>query len=492
MSVTVQYIIVIAMYFVAMMLIGFLFSNASKSEKDYFLAKDKLPPSVIGFSYSATQMSGSSYLGCVGTVHSTGLPYLPVNIASAAAPWFCYVLVGDRVCRVSNRLKMLSISDIFEARFGKSAGLASSIIILIATVPVLTAQLKAAGTSFETIIGIPYLLAIFIFGAIVIIYTLAGGMFAVAWTDLVQGILMILGFAILLPIVVPAAGGLTNAMEAYRINNPAFASFDGGGKPMLWVISALLVWGFYQIGGQPAAVTRFQTTTETKTLKKSLIYSIFFQSFIYISVTILGICSMALFPDLAVADQALPNLINNFLPPIVGGIVLAAALGAMMSTIDSVLLMASSVFVNNIWVKALKRKSYDKAAVKAGRIVVIVLGIVGICFAINPPDAILWIITMGFSIMAGAFTFPLLIGLWSKKITQAGGFWGIIGGATTTLIWYIISYIQHGNLNDYVWGIWPAIVGSIFSLIVMFAVSSSTPKIPEDVEEAFFAEEYVL
>ncbi len=486
MSVTAQYIIIISLYFASLLAIGIIFSKRNKSESDYFLAKDKLPASVIGFSYSATQMSGSSYLGCVGTVHATGFAYIPSNLASAAAPWFSYVLVGDRVCKVSNRLKALTVTDLFESRFGKKAGLISSIIVIVSTVPVLTAQLKAAGTAFETIIGIPYLATIFIFSLIVIIYTLIGGMFAVAWTDLIQGALMIVGFIILLPIVVPAAGGMGSAMEAYRINNAAFATMDGGGKPLLWIISGFLVWGFYQIGGQPGAITRFQTTTQPQKLKKSLVWSVCFQSFVYIGVTVLGICSMALFPNLASSDMALPNLISNFLPPLVGGVILAAALGAMMSTIDSVLLMSSSIFVNNIWVKALKKGGNDKAAVNAGRITIIVLGLCGVLVAIKPPDAILWIITMGFSIMAGAFTFPLLFGLWSRKITPAGGLWSIITGASATIIWYVMGYAMHGNLNDFVLGIWPAVIGSAVSLVVMLVVSRYTAATPHEALHTFF------
>lgn len=486
MSETLQYILVIVVYFLAMLGIGVFFARRSKSKSDYFLAKDKLPPVVIGFTYSATQMSGSSYMGCVGTVHATGFAYIPSNIASAAAPWFCYVLAGERVCKVSSRLKCLTVSDLFEVRFGKLTGLITSIIMIVTTVPVLTAQLKAAGTAFETIIGIPYIATIFVFGLIVIIYTLVGGMFAVAWTDLIQGLLMILGFVILLPVVVPAAGGMTGAMEAYRANNAAFATFDGGGKPLLWVVSGFLVWGFYQIGGQPAAITRFQTTTHPSQLKRSLAWSVCFQSFVYIGVSTLGICSMALFPDLAVSDMALPNLINHFLPPLVGGLVLAAALGAMMSTIDSVLLMASSIFVNNIWVKALKKDGTDKASIHAGRIVVIVLGILGTIVAIDPPDAILWIITMGFSIMAGAFTFPLLLGLWSRKITQTGGLWGIISGAVVTTVWYVMGYIEYGNLNDFIFGIWPALAGSVVSLVVLLVVSKFSAPTPKEVLDVFF------
>ena len=147
----------------------------------------------------------------------------------------------------------------------------------------------------------------------------------------------------------------------------------------------------------------------------------------------------------------------------------------MMSTIDSVLLMASSLFVNNIWIKMLKHRENDKQTIRIGQILVVVLGVLGMLVAIDPPDAILWIITSGFSVMAGAFTFPLLLGVWRKDLTPAAGFWSVASGAAATIIWYVLGYIQYGNLNDFIGGIWPAIVGSVVSLVVLLVVTNALP-----------------
>ena len=483
---TVIYVAVIAVYFIGMLGISILLSKRARSESDFFLARDKLPAAVIGFSYSATQMSGSSYLGSIGTVRTTGYAYIPSNVSSAAAPWFTYVLLGDRIRKVTSRLGCITISDLFEARFGKRAGLYSAIIMLIGTVPVIAAQLKAAGSAFEVILGIPYISAIFIFGAITIIYTVVGGMFAVAWTDLIQGALMILGFVIMLPVTLNAVGGFTQMNLTYAQIRPEAATFDGGVYNLMWVISAFLVWGFYQIGGQPSAVTRFMTTSNDKKLKSALVYSIVFQSFIYFSIATIGLCSAILLPDLANSDLALPTLINMYLHPLLGGIVLAAALGAMMSTLDSVLLMTSSLFSQNIWVKALHRSSDDRTIVRVGRISTLVIGVLGLIIAIDPPDAIMWIITTGFSFMAGAFTFPILFGLWSEKTTSVAGRAGIVSGFIGTIVWYILGYIQYGSLSEYVWGLWPAVFGSLVSLVVMLVVSRCSKPTEKEILDIFF------
>lgn len=272
----------------------------------------------------------------------------------------------------------------------------------------------------------------------------------------------------------------------YAQIRPEAATFDGGVYNLMWAISAFLVWGFYQIGGQPSAVTRFMTTSDDKKLKSALVYSIVFQSFIYFSIAVVGLCSAILLPDLANSDLALPTLINMYLHPLAGGIVLSAALGAMMSTLDSVLLMTSSLFSQNIWVKALHRSSDDRTIVRVGRITTLVIGVLGLIIAIDPPDAIIWIITMGFSFMAGAFTFPILLGLWSEKTTPIAGRAGMVSGFIGTIVWYILGYNQYGSLSKYVWGLWPAVFGSLVSLMVMLVVSRCSKPTEKEILDIFF------
>ena len=342
MSVITQYLIVIVIYFVAMLGIGILAGRKITNDgDDYFLAKDKLSAAAIGFSFSATQMSGSTYLGTVGTLSTIGYPFVPGALSSAAAPWFCYILLGDRVRQVAARLKSVTLGDIIESRYGKAASILSTCLMLVCLIPSVAGQLKAAGSAFQVLLNMPYMTAIIVFGAIVLIYTLLGGMFAVAWTDLVQGIIMVVGILIMVPVCLGKVGGLTAMNEAFAQINPQGASLTSG-QPMMWVISGFLVWGFYQIGGQPAATTRFLTTSDGKTMKKALSYSIVFESVIFLGISILAFCALPLLVgvDIPSSDMTLPLLIREYLHPLLGGVILAAALGAMMSTVETVVLLS--------------------------------------------------------------------------------------------------------------------------------------------------------
>lgn len=481
-----QYLIVIVSYFIGMLFIGYWFNKKVESDEDYFLAKDKLGPATIGFSFSATQMSGSTYMGAVGSCKVLGYNFIPAALSSAAAPWFSYILVGDRIRKVSSRLNSLTLADIFEARFySKYASLASTIIMLIAFIPMIAAQLKAAANSFEVLLGLPYLTALLLFGGIVIIYTVLGGMYAVAWTDLIQGIIMIVGFAILVPVAVGKAGGFSEMHVQYAQINPKGMTLTGI-MPTVWVISAFIVWGLLQIGGSPASVVRFLIPKDDNTLKKALVYSILFQSFIFLTFALIAIASGVLLPNLEQTDLTVPTLVSQLLPPILGGVILAAALGAMMSTIDSILLLAGSLVSNNIYSKFLGKEVDSKNSLKIGRYVTAVIGLLGLIVAIKPPAAILWIVTMSFSLMASAFTVPLILGLWWPRATKEGGIAGIIGGAVSCVIWYILGYMKYQSFSNWIGGIWPAVFGCVVSLILVIVVSYLTSPAPKEVVDIFF------
>jgi SSS family transporter len=486
---TTQYAIILVFYFAGMLGLGLWFQRRQKNVTDYFLARGKLGSGAIGFSYSATQMSGSSYMGAVGTERMYGYNFSPAAVSSAAAPWFTYVLIGDRLRRVAAKIRCNTLVDVLQARYGgRATATSATLIMLVAFAPLVAAQLKAAANAFEVMLGIPYLVALGAFGLIVIIYTVTGGMHAVAWTDLIQGTIMIVGFAVLAPTAVGAAGGFADMHSRYAELQPGSIRFIGT-MPAIWVVSSFLVWGFFQIGGAPAAVTRFLIPEEDRTLKMAMVYSIGFSSFIYITGTLIAIASGVLLPALERPDLALPTLVTALLPPVAGGIIVAAVLGATMSTIDSVLLLAGSLVVENLWLPARGRDVGEAEALRVARFATLALGLAALVTAINPPAAIYWIVTMAFSLMASAFTFPLLLGLWWRRATREGALAGMLGGAVTAVAWYVAGYVVHGTLEDFIGGIWPALLGPTVSLLLMVAVSHATPAPPAEVVELFFGGE---
>lgn len=486
MSSSTVYVLVIALYYAAMVAIGLFFKNKIGNHSDYFVARGKLGPATIGFSFSATQMSGGTFVGAVGVQKEFGYNFVASSSSSAAAPWFSYILIGDRMRKVAARLKSVTIADIFEARYAtRYAGLLATIIILISYVPMITAQFKAAGNIMEVVLGTPYWLGLVIFALGVMFYTVLGGMMSVCWAALVQGFIMISGFAILAPVAVKAAGGFSLMNQRYAAINPQGISLVGM-MPVVWVLSSFLVWGFFQIGGSPECVTRFLIPENDRTLKTAMVYSIFFQSFVYLTSTLIAIAGGVLLPHLENADLTVPTLVSQLLPPLLGAIIFAAVMSAIMSTIDSIILVAGSLVIENIYIRFLGKAVEPRTGLRIARVVTLAVGLIGLVIALKPPAAILWIVTMSFSLLASSFTFPLLLGLWWPRATKSAGIAGMLSGFFSCIAWYVLGYVRYHSFNNWIAGIWPPILGSAISLAVMVVVSRYTRPVPDSVLATFF------
>ena len=154
MAESVLYTVILVVYFTGLMALGFRFNRRNRSRQEYFLARGDLGPATLGFSYSATQMSGSSYMGAVGTERELGYNFAPAGVSSAAAAWFTYVLLGERLRRLASRIRCTTIVDVFEARYrGKGVSMTATLLMLLAFIPLIAAQLKAAGNLFEVLLG---------------------------------------------------------------------------------------------------------------------------------------------------------------------------------------------------------------------------------------------------------------------------------------------------------------------------------------------------
>jgi len=196
-----------------------------------------------------------------------------------------------------------------------------------------------------------------------------------------------------------------------------------------------------------------------------------------------------LLPNLERPDLTVPTLVSQLLPPVVGAIIIAAVLGAMMSTIDSILLLAGSLVVENIYVPFVNPDVGQEKGLKIARAATLVIGTLGLLVALKPPAAILWIVTMSFSLMASAFTFPFLLGVWWPRATKEGAIVGMISGALSCVFWYVLSYTQYHTLDNWIGGIWPALFGGCVCLVLFVVVSKNTSPPPAEVQEIFFGED---
>ena len=152
------------------------------------------------------------------------------------------------------------------------------------------------------------------------------------------------------------------------------------------------------------------------------------------------------------------------------------------------LLLASSLVVENLYVPMARREVSQRQGVRLARWTTLGIGVLALVVAVDPPATILFIVTMSFSLMASAFTFPLLLGMWWPRATRAGGMAGMVGGAVVCVLWYVLGYVEHGTFDNWIAGLWPALVGPAVSLVLLVGVSLRTRRPPREVVEVFFGE----
>jgi len=482
---TTTYWVILVLYFAVTIGLGIYFSRKIKDTSGYYTTGRSMNAAVTGFSYAATQMSAGSVIGSPATIYKMGYGYLPVGISSTSNPWWTFLTIGERIRRVAERINATTFGDIYQARYGKSARTIYGLMILLFLVPMMVGQLKACGDILSVMVGLDYTLGMILAASVIIIYTWSGGMFAVAWTDLVQGLIMMAGMIALASAALGQTGGLTAMHFSLKAIDPRLVTLTGM-TTALWAISNIFVWSVLQIGGAAHSVVRFLIPKDAQTLKRALGYAVVFMTTIFVCAAIIGLSGRVLLPDLKVADRVVPTLAVSLLHPVLGGLLMCAALGAIMSSVDSVLLLCSSAATKDLYVGLINPKATDKQQLYLGRTITVVLGIVPILLALKPLDAVQWLVALSFQILASALTVPVFCAVWWPKATRSAGIASMLSGVATAVIWYIIGWNQFGNLSNWPGGIWPGVIGTAVSALVMVVVSSFTAPIDQETKEIFY------
>jgi len=480
-------VIVTILYLVGMVIVGIFFSGKVKDLSDFYVGGRRIPAPAVGFSFAATQMSGSTYMGSVGIFAQLGYSCVGANIGSAMATFWAFPLIGVKMRRVSAKLKSLTVPDILADRYEspKAIRILVASFLLIGYIPFMMAQIKAASNAMEVLIGLPYITGVFVFGGLVALYVYLGGMFAVAWTDLIQGIVMILGFAIVVPIALSHVGGLLAMNTQFAAINPNLVTLRGI-MPLMWMIGIAVTFGFFQIGGNPSSMVRFLIGGSTKSIKRAMLWSTLFSIFIFGSYAIIAPAGRVMFPAIERFDLILPMVVKALLPPVVSGIILSAILAAVMSSVDSVLLVAGSAAARDIYQKVINPNATERKYLLISRISVAVIGVIVLLLALHPPTAILWLVTITFSFFASAFTAVMIATFWWPGATRQGAIWSILSGGLMCIIWYAIGVSMYGSWNMWPGGLWPPLVGAPVSAIVLYIVSKMTSKPSEKTLRVFF------
>lgn len=475
-------LLAIIIYFIAMIAIGLFGFSKTKNLGDYMLGGRQLGPVASAMSAGASDMSQWLLMGLPGALYVAGLVEIWMPIGLAAGTWLNWKIVAPRLrtyTQVANN--SITIPSFFDNRFKNNAKVlrvVSGIIILLYFTFYVSSGMVAGGVFFESAFDQNYHAGLLIVGGVTILYTFIGGFLAVSYTDVIQGTMMFLALLTVPIFGLFATGGLeATAASAIEMNPDVFNIFSTA--TFAGVIS-LLAWGLGYFG-QPHIIIRFmaiKSARETKAARRIGFGWVVLSLGGAVATGIVGAAYFQQNPDVVLSDpEAVFLVLGQILfHPFIAGMMLAAVLAAIMSTVSSQLLVTSSALVEDIFKSLFKTDKSDKFYVNMGRFAVLLVSAVAIFFAWEQNDTILSLVAFAWAGFGASFGPVILLSLYWKKFTSAGALWGMIVGAVTVFVW------GNSPLSEYLYEIVP---GFVLALLVAIVVSKITYKYDPEVEAEF-------
>jgi len=432
--------------------------------EDYLLGGRNMGPWVTALSAQASDMSGWLLMGLPGVVYLWGLPKVWNAIGLFAGTILNWKLVATRLRVYTQNTNTITLPCFFEARFGDPTGLlrvVSAIIILIFFTVYTSSGLVATGKLFESIFNVNYKAAVIVGGGIIIAYTFLGGFLAVCWTDLFQGMLMVLAVVVVPAIAYFDIGGIAEIKSAMVLKKVSFSLMPREGALGVLAVISMMAWGLGYFG-QPHILARFMSVKSIRKLSESMTIAVVWVFISLCGAVVVGFIGIAMFENLAAGEEekVFIYMIGEVLGPWAGGVMLAAVLSAIMSTIDSQLLVSSSALSEDFYQKAIKKDASEKEIMLVSRICVIIISAMALLLALRE-GTILEIVSYAWGGFGAAFGPLVLFALFSRRTTWQSALAGLVVGTVVLVIW------KQVGLGKFMYEIVPGLIANSLTIFLV-------------------------
>ena len=421
--------VIVVFYLLVMLFIGWYSSKKITSNTDFMVAGRRLGPFLMAGTLAATEIGGGSSLGVV----QQGMQNHGISAAwYIITMGFAFVILTFLAPKF-RAATVKTVPEYFRRRYGKSAGLVTAIIMLLPLIGLTAGQFIASSVILSTMLGISYKTAVIIVAVVVTIYSIMGGLWSVTLTDFIQVFLIIIGMIIAVPFAMRLAGGWGNVVA----NVPAetFNMFKGY-SPMAVISLTIMYVATFTVGQE--AVSRYYAARDGKAAKQGSILAAII-NFIYAFIpAVLGIITLALinmgkfnaedFADVG-ARYALPVLAMEAMPAVICGLLFAGIISATMSSSDSDLLGAGSIFANDIYRVVLKPDATSEDVMKVTKIVMAIVGVVSMFIALFNTSSLVNLLMFCFTLRAAGAFFPYVLGHYWTGASLAGTIASLISGS---------------------------------------------------------------
>jgi SSS family solute:Na+ symporter len=441
-------IVFLAVFLVLMTAVGIWGMKKTKTLGDFFLGGRTLGPWVSAVAYGTSYFSAVIFIGFAGTQGwQFGLNALWIALGNAVigagAAW---LVLARRTRRMTQNLDTMTMPEFLQERYGAKhlKPLAASIIFFF-LLPYSASVFKGLGHLFEKVFGISYDIALLIMIAFTGVYLILGGYFAIAITDFIQGIIMFAGAAVMIGVLSGQGGGyfemVSKAAEAYREHIPP------EGRPAALTVISLVFMTSFGTWGLPQMTQKFYAIRNEAVIKKAAVVTTVFALVIGFAAYSTGAFSHVFFDTATVPrneagavlyDLIVPTLLTERLPQVLLALILLLVLSASMSTLSSLVLVSSSSIAIDLYPARVDAKTGKDRSVAMMRFLSAIFIVISFFISRFQIGIIVYLMSLSWGVVSGSFAAPYILGLYSRRVTKAGAYAGMLTGAGVMILLFFV------------------------------------------------------
>jgi sodium/proline symporter len=457
-------------YLILILFLGIKAYRRTHSLDDYILGGRKLGSVVTALSVGASDMSGWLLLGLPGAIYLSGLSEIWIGIGLVLGAYCNWLFVSKRLRIYSAQANnSLTLPDYFENRFNDTTRvlrLVSAFVILLFFTFYTASGLVGGAILFENSFGMQYSTALISGGLIIVGYTFIGGFLAVVWTDAVQAVLMFLALLVAPTVVILSSGGAEAVWQQMQAVNPQ--STELFSNMTLIGFLSLIAWGLGYVG-QPHILARFMAVENPQKLVAARRIAMVWMVLVLFGSVATGLAGIAYFADnpLENPETVFIALSQQLFNPWVAGIITAAILSAIMSTVDSQLLVSSSVISEDFYRVFVRPQASEKELLMVSRGAVIAIALLAMVIASDRESRVLDLVSYAWAGFGAAFGPVIVFSLFWRSMTAASAIAGMIVGAVTVVVW--------SNLTGGLFDLYEIVPGFAFASMVIVIITTLKP-----------------
>ena len=436
-------------YLLGMLAIGVIFYRLTGNLSDYVLGGRRLGGAVAALSAGASDMSGWLLLGLPGALYAAGMNQIWIAVGLSIGAFINWQFVAGRLRNYTEITgDAITLPVYLENRFhdrSKALRITSALVILVFFTFYTSSGLVSGAILFEKSFDLDYSKALLVGAIVIVSYTFLGGFLAVSWTDFFQGTLMFLALVAVPIVAIDELGGWSKTVSQIAAISPEYLNVYSGMR--VTSVISLMAWGLGYFG-QPHILARFMAVKSDREIPKARLIGMTWMVISLYGAIITGFVGIAYYANTPLdnPETVFIALSRVLFSPWVSGCLIAAILSAVMSTVDSQLLVCSSAIVEDFYRGLFRKKAGQWELVWMGRFSVIAIAVLAVVIARNPESRVLDLVAYAWAGFGAAFGPVIILSLFWKHMTRNGALGGMILGAVTVIIW---KQLQGGIFDLY-------------------------------------------